>query len=563
LEAPPEPGSDFELDISNGSWPAIGLSLRDEFTTTVERDYGARTQNVDYSNLEEAKNIINSAVEQQTRGRIKDLFEVLDPGTVTVLTNSIYFKAQWDVQFKPESTAVSQFVRDDGTTVDVPMMFADSNSIDPNSRASIQTRHTELAGFQVLDIPFENERSSMVILMPIDASGSNELTPDVLANVNDWMESPRLHTCVNATIPKFNVTVTTPLADLLPEMGMPTPFGNADFSRMVEGGGIWIGQAPHKAFIEINEQGAEAAAATAVEFVLCFAAGTPVQTPDGEVPIEELRVGDLVVSRSEHHSNGRIQHKRIEELFHGFGEIVELHVGGQVIRVTKEHRFYVEDKGWLPVSEMVPGHRLATDLTSWKVVEDIVETGKAVPVYNFRVADHHTYFVGGNEWDFAVWTHNCYGDNFDFRADRPFHYLVRDNENGSLLFMGRVSDPTQSTNELDPTITPGDKVPGDSNGDGRFTSADLVAVFQAAKYETGASATFAEGDWNGDGIFNTRDLVFAFQNTVYERPAAIPIAAIDQLDAVFESADDRRVIKHSPKDNWPAVTDTSLIADAR
>lgn len=548
----PRPGNpSFELDVSNASWPAIDLTLLNEFTATVEGDYGGQTQNIDYSNTEEARRIINTAVAQQTRGRITNLFETLDPATVMVLTNSIFFKAEWDVQFAPENTSLSAFVRDDGEVVNVPMMYAPSTSTNPLTGAFLDVKYTEIDGFQTLEMPFKNRSSSIVILMPVDENGSNELTPSILGQVDDWLETPRPATsCVNVTIPKFVTTVKTELTTLLNGMGMPTAFGaRADFSRMVDGGGIWIGEAPHKANIEINEQGVEAAAATGITFILCFAKGTPVQTPDGDVPIERLRVGDLVMSRNEHNVEGRIQPKRIEEIFHGRAEIVELHVGDQVIRVTKEHRFFVEHEGWMPVAEMVPGNRIATDLSSWKRVDNIVESGEIVPVHNFRVADYHTYFVGSEEWGFAAWTHNCYEGNREFRADRPFHYLIRDNDTSALLFMGRVSDPTQPENDVTPTAPPDDRVAGDSDGDGLFTSSDLVRVFQAGKYENGP-ASFSEGDWNGDGVFDSSDLVYAFQNSNFEQAAIARAATVDIVDSLFalDNDEQRKRIKTSKLD---------------
>lgn len=150
----------------------------------------------------------------------------------------------------------------------------------------------------------------------------------------------------------------------------------------------------------------------------CFPAGTPILTPAGSTPIEQLRAGDLVLSRDEHNVHGPVEAKVIEETFVRHGEIYELRVGGRLIEVTPEHPLFVAGRGWTPVGEVVAGDRLsAIDGASrlplgpegWLVVESNESTGRYDTVYNFRVADHHTYFVGTPAWGFGVWVHNSYG----------------------------------------------------------------------------------------------------------------------------------------------------------
>ncbi len=177
--------------------------------------------------------------------------------------------------------------------------------------------------------------------------------------------------------------------------------------------------------------------------VPCFPAGTPILTPDGSKPIEQLRAGDLVLSRDEHDVNGPVAAKVIEETFVRQGEILELSIGGQIIQITPEHPVYVADKGWTPAGEVQPGDLLsilsfprnieagnqaAVELTAhetgfdashdvqtstatlesgeWLEVESIESTGRFDTVYNFRVADWHTYFVGDSSWGFSAWAHN-------------------------------------------------------------------------------------------------------------------------------------------------------------
>jgi Pretoxin HINT domain len=98
--------------------------------------------------------------------------------------------------------------------------------------------------------------------------------------------------------------------------------------------------------------------------------------------------------------------KQVEEVFVRLASILHLHVGGQVIRTTAEHPFYVRDKGWVPAGQLAIGDLLSSHDGRWVAVEDFLDTGEYETVYNLRVADYHTYFVGGEHWGFSVWSHN-------------------------------------------------------------------------------------------------------------------------------------------------------------
>jgi hypothetical protein len=140
----------------------------------------------------------------------------------------------------------------------------------------------------------------------------------------------------------------------------------------------------------------------------CFAAGTPLLTPDGCKPIEEFRVGDLVLSRAEEDADGPVVAKEVLEVFVRTGRVLHLHVGGQVIRTTAEHPFWVQGEGWLPAGQLRVGDLLVGHDGRWVEVEDVLDTGEYETVYNLRIADYHTYFVGCEEWGFSVWAHNQY-----------------------------------------------------------------------------------------------------------------------------------------------------------
>ena len=135
----------------------------------------------------------------------------------------------------------------------------------------------------------------------------------------------------------------------------------------------------------------------------CFCAGTLLRTPGGLQAIETLKVGDTVLSRDEHDPAGVNDYKVVEEVFERLGRVWHLTAGGRLIRTTGEHPFHEATKGWVACYQPAEGDRLVCEDGSTVLVEEVVDTGAVEVVYNLRVADWHTYFVGGEEWGFAVW----------------------------------------------------------------------------------------------------------------------------------------------------------------
>ena len=141
----------------------------------------------------------------------------------------------------------------------------------------------------------------------------------------------------------------------------------------------------------------------------CFAAGTPIRTKTGAILIENLQVGDSVLSRNEFDPNDQVDEKIVEDVFVRSAPILNVVVQGRVIRTTDEHPFWVDGKGWTAAGELRAGDNLLAADKSKLQVENVSETGDTETVYNFRVADWHTYFVGSQDWDFEVWVHNACG----------------------------------------------------------------------------------------------------------------------------------------------------------
>jgi hypothetical protein len=139
----------------------------------------------------------------------------------------------------------------------------------------------------------------------------------------------------------------------------------------------------------------------------CFAGRTPLLTPGGARFIEEIQEGDYVLSRDEFHVTGDVVPKQVEEVFRSKARIWHVHVGGQVIRTTGEHPFYVQSEGWTAAQNLRIGNLLSSHDGQWVAVEDLLDTGESELVFNLRVSDFHTYFVGSREWGFSAWAHNA------------------------------------------------------------------------------------------------------------------------------------------------------------
>jgi hypothetical protein len=121
---------------------------------------------------------------------------------------------------------------------------------------------------------------------------------------------------------------------------------------------------------------------------------------------ENKKFGDLVLSAPENDPTGPVTARRVEEVFQRMSRLMEIRVGGRTIQTTHEHPFYVEGKGWKQACALQPGDLLKSHAGAFTPVESLRDTELDVPVYNMRIAEYHTYFVGDEAWGFDVWVHN-------------------------------------------------------------------------------------------------------------------------------------------------------------
>lgn len=246
-----------ELNLANRLWVQKGEALLADFLTLTRTFYGAPCAQVDFvGQTERARLAINDWAAENTRQKIRNLIRpgVLSPDTALVLANAIYFKGQWAERFDVRDTRDAPFTLLDGSQVKVPMMF--------QSGKFKYAFHPEV---NMVALPYKGKALSMVVLVPAAKDGLKNLEKKLsVQNLKQWMGALRQGK-VNVCLPKLKTESEFALSQVLKNMGMAEAFsGRADFSGINGKGGLFIGNVIHKAFVEVNEAGTEAAAATAV-----------------------------------------------------------------------------------------------------------------------------------------------------------------------------------------------------------------------------------------------------------------------------------------------------------
>jgi len=253
-------GGAYQLSVANALWGQIGYEFLPEFLLITNKYYGAGFKEVDYTedeNREKARQTINEWVEGKTNGKIKDLIQPSDLSALTrlVLTNAIYFKGKWETPFQPESTKSMPFYLATGQKVDVPMMYQAG-----------KFNYAENDQVQILEMPYAGGDLSMVVLLPKPECGLGKLEAALSTElVRSWL-SRLSKQKVEVYLPRFKVEKRFLLNKQLKDLGMVDAFDQdlADFSGMAPVRELYISTVIHKAFVEVNEEGTEAAAATAV-----------------------------------------------------------------------------------------------------------------------------------------------------------------------------------------------------------------------------------------------------------------------------------------------------------
>jgi len=250
------------LNVASSLWGEQDFHFLPAFLDSTQKDYAAVVQSVDFKNASEAaRSAINQWVAGATQDKIQNL---IAPGGVTsrtrlVLCSAIYFKGKWDSTFDPSSTQPTPFFVSPSAPVSVPMM---------SQRAHFQS--VFLDGFGLLEMPYKGGHLSMIILLPTANDGLPGVESRLKAGaLSGWLASldhaPESDT--QLSVPRFESTQSLDLSGPLKQLGMPTAFlgDGADFSGMTGKPDLFISAVVHKAYIDVDEEGTVAAAATAVE----------------------------------------------------------------------------------------------------------------------------------------------------------------------------------------------------------------------------------------------------------------------------------------------------------
>lgn len=251
-------GKGFRLNIVNDIWGQQDFTFLQEYLDLLSTNYGAGLRLMDFkTDPNAARQEINDYIAEQTEQRIKDLLPdgFIDQDTRLVLTNAIYFNAAWAYKFAGYLTQDAPFTLLDGSQVDVPMMrFGEANNL----------QYAAGEGFQAVALPYEGLKLSMLLLVPDEGAFEDfeaALDQERLDSILDSMERRQVH----LSMPKFEFDASFGLKDTLAALGMGQAFTlSADFSGMTGDRDLQISDVVHKAFVKVDENGTEAAAATAV-----------------------------------------------------------------------------------------------------------------------------------------------------------------------------------------------------------------------------------------------------------------------------------------------------------
>ena len=249
------------LTIANSLWARQGVSFKQDFLQRNTQFFGAEVATLDFTDPN-TLTMINQWVNTNTNGKIQKILDEIDSDAVLFLINAIYFKGMWQTEFDPSHTRDGTFHLATGAEKQVPMMTRTGDY-------AYYENHEEK--FQAIGLPYGDGRMSMYIFLPYRESDLNTFLDGLnTENWENWVSQFHEQE-VFLSMPKFKLEYKKTLNNPLRSLGMSIAFasGFADFSRMADlealGGNLYIGDVLHKAVVEVNEEGTEAAAVTSVE----------------------------------------------------------------------------------------------------------------------------------------------------------------------------------------------------------------------------------------------------------------------------------------------------------
>lgn len=246
--------SKVALEIANSIWYRNGFPVKQSFVDANQDYFDALVRGLDFSATDAAETI-NAWVDEKTHGKIEEIVD--DPiagGVVMFLINAVYFKGSWKYEFNKERTRDALFSPGDGDAITCPTM---------SQEEEFRFAYTE--DFQAIDLPYGDAGFTMTVFLPSNNSNVDALIGQLNEeNWSLWM-GLLLKTDVSFHFPKFKVEYKIKLNDVLKSLGMEEAFTEgADFSEMCDGASPYVSEVRHKTYVDVDEEGTEAAAVTSI-----------------------------------------------------------------------------------------------------------------------------------------------------------------------------------------------------------------------------------------------------------------------------------------------------------
>lgn len=242
------------MNVANSIWIKKDFPVLESFIATDQKYYDARVEKLDFD--QSALNTINSWVNEKTNAKIPKILDKISSDEIMFLINAIYFNGKWQVQFEKSQTQNGPFTLSAGGTVSVPLM-----------KVKEKFGYTEQSGYEALKMPYGRGKFGMVILLPDVGKTPDQImqqmSPSVWESLKTSLNSPQK---VDVWMPRFKYNWESDLNQILSSLGMSVAFSvnDANFTKINSDGHLFITKVKHKTFIEVNEEGTEAAAATSV-----------------------------------------------------------------------------------------------------------------------------------------------------------------------------------------------------------------------------------------------------------------------------------------------------------
>jgi len=265
---------EYKLNTGNALWVQKDYQLLPEYLSNVAKYYGGKATNLDFvKETEKSRVTINTYIEKQTNDKIKDLIprDLLTASTSLVLTNAIYFKGEWIWQFNEKETKNEDFNISLLRKIKAPLMHL--------SNKETYFKYAETSEMQAIELPYQGDDLSMLIILPKNNLQDTEKKLSI-NKLNEWKSLMKDEKVEQIYLPKFKFDTKYSMVAALKNMGMKAAFSSqADFSGINGSKNLYISDVIHQAFVQVDEQGTEAAAATAIMVSLGSAMNVPKPKP--------------------------------------------------------------------------------------------------------------------------------------------------------------------------------------------------------------------------------------------------------------------------------------------